>query len=150
MKKTSTEAQPRFDIFIDIGGFIAVMNERHPAHEKAARFWSSAVDTNKRFVTSNLVIAETYTWMRYRKDPRVREKAFAFLELLEEIQPALLRIVHPTPSMDRQARALLKKYRDLPLSYCDAVSAVISDRFDIGLIFTPDQHFLALGMEIRP
>lgn len=150
MKKSSTAVPNRFDLFIDTGGFIAVMNDRDPAHERAVGFWNTALEAGRRLVTSNFVVAETYTWMRYRKDPRIRQKAFTFLELLEQIQPPALKIVHATASVDKQARVLLRKHRDLPLSYCDALSAVIADRFGVDHIFTFDQHFLALGKLIQP
>lgn len=150
MRRSSTKVLNHFEAFIDTGGFIAVMNDRDPAHERAVEFWNLALEGGKHLVTSNFVVAETYTWMRYRKDPRIRPKAFTFLELLEQIQPPVLRIVHATASMDRQARALLKKHQDLPLSYCDALSAVIADQLCVDHIFTFDQHFLALGKLIKP
>ncbi|KFD41903.1 hypothetical protein HY02_10075 [Peptococcaceae bacterium SCADC1_2_3] len=150
MKRTSTEVPAHFDLFVDSAGFIAVMNDRDPAHEKEIELWNLSIETGKLLVTSNFVIGETYTWMRYRKNPHIRQQAFSFLELLDQIQPPVLTIIQVSASVDKQTSKLLKKYRDLPLSYCDATSIVLADQFGVDQIFTFDQHFLAAGKVIKP
>jgi predicted nucleic acid-binding protein len=69
--------------------------------------------------------------MRYRKNPYIRQQAFSFLELLDQIQPPVLTIIQVSASVDKQTSKLLKKYRDLPLSYCDATSIVLADQFGV-------------------
>lgn len=68
MKRTSTEVPAHFDLFVDSAGFIAVMNDRDPTHEKAIELWNLSIETGKLLVTSNFVIGETYTWMRRRSN----------------------------------------------------------------------------------
>jgi len=56
--------QGRFKIFIDSGGFIALTHKDDIEHLKAVQYYKS-VKNAALFYTTNFIIGETYTWLRY-------------------------------------------------------------------------------------
>jgi predicted nucleic acid-binding protein len=52
-------------LFIDTGGWIALLNSEDQYHQRARLFYQQLHPTVHRMTTS-YVIAETYTWLRYR------------------------------------------------------------------------------------
>ncbi|MEW8959054.1 MAG: hypothetical protein AB2448_08080, partial [Moorella sp. (in: firmicutes)] len=84
MKKIYTAAPlpAKVKIFIDTGAFIALGWEKDPYHEIAVNFYRS--HRNKwRMFTSNYIIAETYTWLRYHTSSL---HALSFLETVKKLQ----------------------------------------------------------------
>ena len=65
-------------IFIDTGGFIALIYKQDPKHEIAVYYYSMVVETYRLF-TTNMIISETYTWLRYHTSHLIAVK---FLDLI--------------------------------------------------------------------
>ncbi|MEW6174021.1 MAG: hypothetical protein AB1510_13345, partial [Bacillota bacterium] len=67
-------------IFVDSGGFTALVYKSDLQHKKATQFYES-VKQRAVFYTTNMVISETYTWLRYHVSHTVAVK---FLDVTEE------------------------------------------------------------------
>ena len=52
-------------VFVDTGGWIAMAVRRDRYHKKAAIYYRKISKDKVRLVTSNYVLAETYTRIRY-------------------------------------------------------------------------------------
>ncbi len=53
-------------VFADSSGFIAAFDSRDGAHTKAAAAWRQIAKAGERLVTTQLVVAETVTYLRRR------------------------------------------------------------------------------------
>jgi hypothetical protein len=145
---TGISMMSRSKLFIDTGGFIALANERDQYHKVAASFYRQ-LDGGIIRVTSNLVISETYTFLRYRIGYSV---AMRYLLSTKKAQSGgYLQILFSNEKSEEQALKILEKYNDHDISYVDAVSFgfIMSDA-RIDRVLTFDRHFLLIGREIVP
>ena len=112
-------------IFVDTGAFIALGWQGDQRYRVAVEFYRKYRDSWQMF-TSNYIIAETYTWLRYHA---TAPNAFIFLETIEQLQSgSRLFVVHAELEIEEKAKQLLRQHRDLILSYPDAVTgAIIAD-----------------------
>lgn len=135
----------RRELFVDTSAWIPLLQERHPDHVRLQAPVVAAVRAGARLVTSNLVLAETYTFLRYR---RHREVALEFLRAARK-SPNL--VVTSTEDLEERAQAAwLERFSDQDFSFADAVSfAVMQDR-DIACAVTLDKHFIVAGFDVIP
>ena len=135
-------------LFIDTGAFIALAHKDDRHHRLATDFFSALGPGVKR-LTTELVIAESYTWLRYKIG---YPSAARFLESVESsVQEGYLKVHYPDPSLDRRARQVLRRFQDQDLSYTDAVSLALLDDLprDVA-VFGFDHHFTLLGRLLAP
>lgn len=132
-------------IFVDTGGWIALLSHADSHHAHASAAWPGILRRFHQVVVTNLVIAESYTFLR-------REVGFApAWALLDRLQATpRLELVYADAEMEGDARALLRQYRDQEFSYTDAVSFVTMKRKGITHAFGFDRHFLTAGFELIP
>lgn len=149
MRKIYTAApiQPKVKTFIDTGAFIALGWEKDPYHEGAVNFYRS--HRNKcRLFTSNYIISETYTWLRYHTSPY---HGFSFLETVKKLQSkGRLSLIYAGQDLEDKIEQLLRQHRDLVLSYPDAATGVIVTEFNIPQIFGFDSHLAIFGKAVLP
>ena len=107
--------------------------------------WPELLANYGRFVTTNLVVSETYTFSR-------NEIGFATAwDFLERTgQTPRLDIVMSDPVLEAQARRLLVKYHDHDFSYADAVSFAVLRQLGIKDAFAFDRHFEVAGFTKIP
>lgn len=132
-------------IFVDTGGWIALLSRDDAHHARAAAAWPGILRQFRHIVVTNLVVAESYTFLR-------RQAGFAAAwTLLDRLQATpRLELVYADAALEGDARALLQQYRDHPLSYTDAVSFATMKGRSITQAFGFDRHFLVLGFELIP
>ena len=70
-------------VFVDTGGFFALLVKRDGRHARAAERFAQAEAERWRLVTTNIVVIETYALLLTRTR-NGREKAIAFLDTLDE------------------------------------------------------------------
>ncbi|PRR70279.1 type II toxin-antitoxin system VapC family toxin [Neomoorella humiferrea] len=149
MKKiyTATPLTTKVKIFVDTGAFIALGWEKDPYHEIAVNFYR--FHRNKwRMFTSNYIIAETYTWLRYHTSSF---HALHFLEIIKKLQlKNRLTLIYASQDMEDKINQFLRQYRDVVLSYPDAATGVIVNEFNIPQIFGFDSHLAIFGKTVLP
>jgi predicted nucleic acid-binding protein len=139
--------QGRYKIFIDSGGFIALAYKDDAEHLKAVRYYDSVKDIVS-FCTTNFIVAETYTWLRYHAS---HSAAVGFLDVVEKsASQGELMIIQVDLMIEEKARKILKKYADQSFSYVDATSFVVLDLLGIDEVFGFDSHYLMFGKNLRP
>lgn len=132
-------------IFIDSAAFFALTNANDQYHKFAAEFLNVCLDAkNFCFITSNLVLSETYTLIRYKVDFSVANT------FLEKITHSSIEIVYSNVLVEKEAIKFLKKFDDIKLSYTDAVSFQIMKEQNINSAFTFDKHFEVVGYKCLP
>lgn len=134
-------------IFVDTGAFIALLDKRDGFHEAAKAFYLS-VSKRANLVTTLLVVAETYTWLRYHGDFNL---ALRFLKAIEKAsESGTLALIYPDAAICEKGRAVLEKYRDQKLSYTDAVSFAVIETLQIGDVFGFDTHVYVAKCSLHP
>ena len=127
----------RKPIFVDTSAFFALVDRTDRFHDLAVRF----VESNQQFLTtSNLVAQETVTLIRMRLGHEQAVKAGK--RLFEQEMVPLIRV---TPSDERKAWELLKRYADKRFSFADCTSFVLMHRLGLQTAFAFDQDFRQFG-----
>ncbi|MGE5585557.1 MAG: type II toxin-antitoxin system VapC family toxin [Bacillota bacterium] len=117
-------------LFADTGAWIALLVESDVNHTKARSAFSRFLAEHALVVTSNYVIDETVTWLRYQ----VSHKAtVAFRETLTEARAAHgLHVEWMSERIEGEAWDVFLRYSDHELSFTDCTSAVIAR--ELGLV----------------
>ena len=138
----------RSKLFIDTGAFIALTNEKDQYNKVASSFYRELKGDILR-VTSNLVVSECYTFLRYKIG---YPAAMRYLTTIKRAETSgYLQIIFSNDRIEEQARSILEKYAEHDISYVDAVSfVIINTDARIDRVFTFDRHFHLTGKEITP
>jgi len=96
-------------------------------------------------VVTSLIVAESYVLIRKGLG---HQAGIGFLKNLGA-SPRIMK-VFSDPETEKQAEAILCRYKDQDFSYTDAVSFVCMKGLNIHQAFTFDRHFLTAGFEVVP
>jgi hypothetical protein len=135
------------NLFIDTGAWIALLDRSDQYHQQAVSFYQT-LHSATILVTSSHVIAETYTWLRYKTDYQIAQK---FLSASREASSnRRLQIVHDNADLLEKTEQILTDFPDQKLSYVDAFSMAIMKGMEIQNIFCFDQHFCLIQARVYP
>ena len=99
-------------------------------------------------LTSNLVIAETATRLRYDAG---LPTALSFRAVLDEaLASGRLTVRYTDPDVDGRAWDLMERYADRTLSFADCVGAVTARDASAAAVFGLDADFSLLGFALEP
>lgn len=129
-------------LFVDTAAWIALadLDDQYP--QTTARAFADLSEQRVNLVTTNLVVAESYIWIRRRLHHRA---AVAFLDRLAHT--SRLERVLSTAELEEAAEAILRQYADQDFSYTNAVSFAVMRQQGIPEAFTFDRHFAATGSQ---
>ncbi|MBW8349858.1 PIN domain-containing protein [Bacillus sp. IITD106] len=127
--------------FIDASAFIALNDARDQYHAEARDI--AATLKNNQLITSDAVINETYTILRYRIG---FQRAYHFLNTVLAGDP--FTIGNVTTPIRRAAFQMLEQYNDHNISYCDVLSVAMMKEQQIQKIFAFDYHFEIMGVQL--
>ena len=131
-------------IFVDTSAWIMLINKDEAYHQAAVETYNEM--SKATFVVSNLVVGETYTWLRKKVGYK---KASTFLKVIEDKNDLnQLKTVYSEPVLEKQAAQLLEKYSEHEFSYADAVSFSIMQNLRVKQAFTYDRHFVIAGFNV--
>jgi predicted nucleic acid-binding protein len=135
-------------IYVDTGAFIALIWRRDRAHERAREHFDRLRRDRDLLVTSDPVIGETTTRLRYDAGlPSVT----AFVRIVEDaVAAGALRIRDTDPKLRRAAFDIMSAYADLSLSYVDCVGAAVAREIRADAVFGLDRDFRAMGFLLEP
>ena len=121
-----------------------LLNQSELLHEEALRIYDHL--QNHILVVSNLVIGETYTWLRKKSGFKVAYDYVKALERKTVLQQ--VEVIYSNKVLEQQALKLLEQYADQQLSYVDAVNFCIIKNTGINKAFAYDKHFSIVGIEL--
>jgi predicted nucleic acid-binding protein len=109
-------------VFVDTGGFAALLVVEDEMHPRASTLFEAAARDRWALVTTNAVVVETYSVLLARaKDGR--GAAISFLDAVAEDQSqGSLAVERVRPADELSAIALLRAHSDKTYSLCDALS----------------------------
>lgn len=132
-------------VFADSSGFIAAFDPQDGAHAKAAAAWRQIAHARERLVTTQLVLAETVTYLRRRGGWERSRLAGAAI-----LQSPLIEVVGLEGEQFAAAWREFVRNPDPKLSLCDAASFIVMRDRHLRRAFTLDPHFGDAGFEIVP
>ena len=131
-------------IFVDSSFFIADFLPRDGRHREAKE--QARGIASIRLLTSNLVMAETWTYLRRRSS---HSRAIAWLDAI--LGRALIRVERIDDELETEAWAWLRVHDERPYSFVDATSFMLMRRRRITDVLAFDGDFAAAGFnELRP
>jgi predicted nucleic acid-binding protein len=131
-------------IFVDSSYFIAEVLRRDGRHRDAASLASRHASDN--LTTTNLVLAETWTFVRRRADHRL---AIRWLDRV--LGARRIVVVRVDEELEADAWAWLRIHDERPYSFVDATSFALMRRKRIADALAFDGDFAAAGFnELRP
>ena len=134
-------------IFVDTGGWIAILNRRDQHHQEAVAIFNKLQQQHMRLLTTDYVIDETVTRLRYDTN---RSLAVMFLNRIELlVETGVLIIAEIDKDMFEKAIALFRQYDSARLSFTDCTSFVVCHENNIREAFAFDQHFPIMGINLR-
>jgi predicted nucleic acid-binding protein len=135
-------------VFVDTGAWIGIAVTRDQVHEAAAAYARHLASHRTPLLTTNYVLAEAYTRVRYDDG---HDKALAFDALVREMtRRRQLSIGWVTPRLHEQALELFRRYADQAFSVVDCASFVVARRHNVRDVFGFDSHFATMGFVLRP
>lgn len=129
-------------VFLDSGIFIALMSRRDRWHDQAVTLFGGPTP---RWMTSILVISETYAWFLHRMG---EEQARSFRQLIDNL--TRLRVEAATQEHHAMVVRMLDRFRGAKLSYVDASSLVHLEQRKIKRVWSTDHHLGLSGAEVLP
>ena len=129
-------------VFVDANAWIALNHRRDQFHKNAIKQNRQLLKNGSRYITTNYVLSESYTWLLRRVGH------FAAVEFGESIRKSeVTMLVHVTEEIDNEAWEIFKRYSDKTFSFVDCTSFVVMRHYDVTQVFTNDHHFVQMGFE---
>lgn len=133
-------------IFIDTGAWIALTDKSDQYHRQAARIYSALKVQKRRLLTTDYVIDETITRLRYDASHLI---AVNFLDLITiSERSGILTITRIDDSVFQKAILIFRQYDTAVLSFTDCTSFAVCEIFEIHQAFAFDQHFPMFGISL--
>jgi predicted nucleic acid-binding protein len=135
-------------VFVDTGAWIALGSERDGHHRAARSHLASLLEHRTPLLTTNYVVAETATRLRYGEG---LQSAMQFRKTLDRTAArGQLRLIWIDPRLEAEGWEILRRYADVRLSLTDATSAAAARHRRVDEVFGFDQDFVALGFRVGP
>jgi predicted nucleic acid-binding protein len=135
-------------VYVDSGALIALIWQRDRDHERLARAFRRLRSDGGLLITSEVVVSETATRLRY--DAGLTAVA-AYRSALDRSEAQRTLRVRPTDAVLRGAAFdLMDRYSDLRLSFADAVGAAVARDERVDAVLALDDDFRALGFTVEP
>ncbi len=133
--------------FVDSSAWIAVIMPTETHHPVAKAFFRDLTGET-RLVTSNLVLSETFTWLRYKGGLPLAVRFRNTVAAAQQI--GLLTVVWTTEGIHERAWSMFERYTDQVFSFCDCVGAIIGREAKVDYFFAFDSDFVTMGFDMRP
>src|SRR5205807_1472755 len=130
-------------VFVDTGGWIALAVQRDRLHTAAAAYARRLAEGRTPLLTTNYVLLETYTRIRYDDG---HERSIEFDSAIAELKAARrLTVAWVGPGQHARALEIFRKYSDQLFSMVDCASFVVARDRKIREVFGFDRNFLTMG-----
>ena len=129
-------------VFLDSGIFIAALSRRDRLHGQAVELFGRPAT---RWITSLLVVSESYSWFLHRHGEEAARSFRAFVSAL-----AGLTVLAVTLDDHERTLRVLDRFRGAKLTYVDAASLGWIEQRKIKTVWSTDHHLGLTGAEILP
>ncbi|RKU11781.1 hypothetical protein C6503_18185 [Candidatus Poribacteria bacterium] len=126
-------------IFVDTGGWIAILNRRDQHHQEAVTIFNTLQQQQMHLLTTD-------TRLRYDTNHSIAVMFLNRIELL--VETGVLTIAEIDRDMFEKAKAFFRQYDSARLSFTDCTSFVVCQENNIFETFAFDQHFSIMGIQL--
>ena len=134
-------------IFVDSGAWIALSHPKDQYHSDAVVIYNDLVHQDVQLLTTDYVIDETVTRLRYDFNHSGAVEFFDFIESIKNT--GILTVVEIDSPLFQEAERLFRQYDTARLSFTDCTSFVVCQQYNISEGFAFDQHFPMMGITLR-
>ncbi|MDP2663291.1 MAG: PIN domain-containing protein [Dehalococcoidia bacterium] len=160
-------------VFVDTAAFIAIQNRADQHSEEAVAFSLELANNKVSMVTTNLVLAETYTWLQrhpaagygaalafyrwfavlsstgvYEETSRGKKTKLRLVEAAGDRRP--ISVLFADASMEEDTWRFFTRHGASGATYTDCVSFAVMRMLGLKKAFTFDEHFATAGFERAP
>jgi predicted nucleic acid-binding protein len=121
--------------FLDTGAFLALADEDDDYHSVAKSVHAQLLGAHAQLLTSNFVLAETYTLIRFKVGHN------AAVEFMKRFDHTGIRVLRVTEAIEHTAKAIFTRYDDKEFSFVDCTSFALIDHHQLDHAFAFDSHF---------
>ena len=132
--------------FVDSGAWIALHSLRDQHHAEAFAIFSSLEQRKARLLTTDYVIDEAVTRLRYDAGHSVAVSFLDYIEDAEEVE--IVTVATIDRNIFEEAKRLFRQYSSERLSLTDCTSFVVCQRHRISAAFAFDRHFPIMGITL--
>ncbi len=122
-------------VFLDTGAFLALADEDDDHHAVAKSVHDRLLATHAQLLTSNFILSETYTLIRFKVGHHVA------IEFMRQFDQAGIRVLRVSDAVERAAKAIFARYDDKEFSFVDCTSFALIDHHRLDQAFAFDGHF---------
>jgi len=130
-------------LFVDTAGWMACADAASPAHARATAARDRCLEQKGVLVTTDYVMGETLTLIRFRLGLSAAEAWWKQVE-----GSARLRWEPITPERAEKALHLFFRYADKDFSFTDCTSFVVMQQLRLKQALTTDRHFKQAGFQV--
>ena len=130
-------------VFVDTWAWYALTDRADDDHLLAQLANEELLESGHTFVTTNFVLDETLTLIRYHVGHAAAVDFWRKLQQL--IQGELVELVRVDENHEAAAWQLFERYDDQDFSYTDCTSFAVMRLLNLTHVFTADHHFTVLG-----
>jgi len=127
---------------------VALNNKKDKYHSEAVRANKDFLDRGYFYITSDYVLDETYTLLRYDVGHKRAVEFGAEIRSLQQM--GKIRIVHISQDVLGKAWEIFEKYSDKDFSFTDCASFGLMEILGIKEAFSFDKHFEQFGFVRLP
>lgn len=136
-------------VMVDTWAWLAINHEGDQDHEVAKLANEELLEKGYIYVTTNFILAETYTLLRRKVYP---QRAVEFgREIQQVIEAEAMELVRITLEMEQEAWEMFERHVDVKdLSYTDCTTFAAMRELGLREAFTNDEHFPMMGFTRLP
>jgi len=122
-------------VFLDTGAFLALPDEDDDYHSVAKSVHAQLLGTHAQLLTSNFVLAETYTLIRFKVGHP------AAVEFMKRFDETGIKVFRVSDAIEHTAKSIFTRYNDKEFSFVDCTSFALIDHHRLDHAFAFDSHF---------
>jgi hypothetical protein len=122
-------------VFPDTGAFLALADEDDDYHSAAKSAHTELLRSKAQLVTSNFVLGETYTLIRFKVGHP------AAVEFMKRFDRTGIKTLRATEQNEQTAKAIFMRYNDKDFSFVDCTSFALIDHHRLDYAFAFDGYF---------
>lgn len=130
-------------LFIDTGAWIALNNKKDKHHQDAIKANKDILDKGYFYVTTDYILDETYTLLRFDVGHKRAVEFGAEIKYLQKM--VKINIVHINQDVLDKAWEIFEKYSDKDFSFTDCTSFIVMKMLGVDEVFSFDKHFEQYG-----
>ena len=134
------------ELFVDTSAWVALLDVSDGLHGRAGAFWKEMLAANRRLLTSDYVLDESYTLLRRRR--KGREMAILLHDLVAGSE--IVAEVEVGEELRALGWEIFVGYKDQVLSFTDCTSFALMRERTILEAFTFDADFQRAGFITLP